>query len=265
MAGKIYTTEVTSGTLPSDNPLHQRLLKPYELTLSFLSGNESLLEVGCGEGRGVALLLPAVKHFTAVDKLVPAITKLRAQYPTARFDVMHFPPLSLLPDNTFDVVVSFQVIEHVRDDLFFMREIYRVLKPGGIALMTTPNRSKTLTRNPWHVREYLADELRELAAGVFESVEVQGITGNEKVMRYYEQNKVAVERLMRWDVLNLQHRLPAWMLRLPYEVLNRLNRNRLRNNSHELVDAITTADYLLVPDAAQGLDLFLVAQKKRNA
>lgn len=263
MVGKIYTTEVTSAALPSDNPLHQRLLKPYELTCAFLSGKEHVLEVGCGEGRGIALMLPLVQQFTAADKLTHAVERLRGQYPTATFLTMNFPPLAGLKDDGFDVVVSFQVIEHIENDLFFLEEIYRVLKPGGLALFTTPNRKKSLTRNPWHVREYLAEELRQLVAQVFETVEVKGIAGNEKVMAYYQQNKIAVERLMRWDVLNLQHRLPAWMLRLPYELLNRINRNRLRHGLVELVDGITTADYLLVPEADEALDLFVVARKKQ--
>ncbi|GIV36624.1 MAG: hypothetical protein KatS3mg032_1003 [Cyclobacteriaceae bacterium] len=263
MAGKIYTTEVTSATLPSDNPLHQRLLKPYELTCAFLSGKEHVLEVGCGEGRGIALMLPLVQQFTAADKLTHAVDRLRAQYPAATFLAMNFPPLAGLKDNSFDVVVSFQVIEHIDNDLFFLEEIHRVLKPGGLALLTTPNRKKSITRNPWHVREYLAEELRQLAAKVFQTVEVSGITGNEKVLAYYYYNKAAVERLLRWDVLNLQYRLPAWMLRLPYEILNRINRNRLRHGRTELVDDITINDYLLVSDADEALDLFVVARKKQ--
>jgi 2-polyprenyl-3-methyl-5-hydroxy-6-metoxy-1,4-benzoquinol methylase len=262
MAGKIFTTEVTSSSLPADNPLHQRLLKPYVLTQAFLTGRENLLEVGCGEGRGVDLLLPRVAQFTAVDKLTQAIETLSRRYPAARFMAHSFPPLDVLEANAYDVVVSFQVIEHIQNDRFFLEEIYRVLKPGGLALLTTPNRMKTLTRNPWHVREYLADELRALAAGVFDAVEVKGITGNEKVMMYYHRNKAAVERLTRWDVLNLQHRLPAWMLKLPYELLNRLNRNLLRRRNNELVDTISTDDYLLVAEADEALDLFLTARKK---
>ena len=64
---KIYTTEITSDQLPSDNPLHQRLLKPYVVAKEWIKGD--LLEVGCGEGRGIDLLLPSVASFTAIDKI----------------------------------------------------------------------------------------------------------------------------------------------------------------------------------------------------
>lgn len=84
MAGKIYTTEVASDTLPSDNPLHQRLLKPYVLAQSFLTGKESVLEVGCGEGRGIDLLLPLSDRFTAIDKLKGAIARLQIKFPEGK-------------------------------------------------------------------------------------------------------------------------------------------------------------------------------------
>jgi hypothetical protein len=47
----VYTTEIASDSVPSDNPIHQRLLKAYVLAQDKVQG--SLLEVGCGEGRGI--------------------------------------------------------------------------------------------------------------------------------------------------------------------------------------------------------------------
>ncbi|MCK6616498.1 MAG: class I SAM-dependent methyltransferase [Cyclobacteriaceae bacterium] len=256
---KIYTTEITSDTLPSDNPIHQRLFKAYVAAGEYIHGN--VLEIGCGEGRGVALLSKKAESFTAVDKLDEALAKLRIKFPQAKFIAMNLPPLTGLPDNAFDCVVSFQVIEHIKNDRLFLQEIHRLLKPGGVALITTPNRKMSLTRNPWHVREYLADELTALAASVFSQVEMKGITGNEKVMAYYEQNRQAVRRITRWDILNLQHNLPAWMLRIPYELLNRLNRNNLQHTNEKLVTGITHADYVVTDQAENALDLFLAVRK----
>jgi SAM-dependent methyltransferase len=158
-------------------------------------------------------------------------------------------------------VASFQVIEHINDDALFLKEIHRVLKPGGIALITTPNRKRSLTRNPWHVREYLPNELDQLARRFFRETEMKGITGNEKVMAYVERNKKAVERITRWDILNLQYRLPAALLRIPYEILNRWNRNKLQSSNDELVTSIHHSDYLLTDNATDALDLFLIARK----
>lgn len=256
---KIYTTEITSEDIPSDNPIHQRLFKAYVAAESYVFGD--VLEVGCGEGRGVAVLKPRATSFTAVDKIDEALNTLRVKFPDAKFIAMNLPPLHGLQDNTYDCVITFQVIEHIQNDRFFLQEIHRVLKPGGLALITTPNRKLSLSRNPWHIREYLADELKQLAATIFPSVEMKGITGNEKVMAYYEENKKSVNRLMRWDIFDLQHKLPAWLLRFPYELLNRVNRNKLQSADHELVQRISHEDYLVTDRADEALDLFLIARK----
>jgi 2-polyprenyl-3-methyl-5-hydroxy-6-metoxy-1,4-benzoquinol methylase len=256
---RVYTTEVTSGTLPSDNPIHQRLLQAYFLSLPYVKGK--VLEVGCGEGRGFDALLTQATHLTAVDRMKPVLIELRKSYPQVDLRSMKFPPLAGLPDNAFDTVVSLQVIEHIRDDNSFLREINRVLKPGGIAVLTTPNRFMSLSRNPWHVREYAAAELQALAGRYFAGAEVKGISGSEKVMRYHEKNRESVRRMMRWDVLNLQHRLPAFLLRAPYEMLNRINRNRLYRQPDELATSIQRTDYLLTDRTDACLDLFLIAAK----
>ena len=66
---------------------------------------------------------------------------------------------------------------------------------------------------------------------------------------------------MRFDVLDLQHKLPASVLRVPYELLNRLNRNKLKDTADELVMSIRHEDYLLTDAAETALDLFLIAKK----
>jgi SAM-dependent methyltransferase len=255
---KIYTTEITSDQIPSDNPLHQRLLRPYVYSAQLIRGD--LLEVGCGEGRGIDLMMPYVTTYSAMDKLSSAIDSLRHRYPLGKFVSGNLPPLPYA-DASFDSVVSFQVIEHIEDDGSFLREIFRVLRPGGVALITTPNRTMSLSRNPWHIREYTAEELEALSRTIFQNIEMKGITGNDKVMSYHEQNRRSVQRLMRWDIFDLQHKLPAWMLQAPYEFLNRRNRNSLHASTDGLAHAISHEDYLITDEASRALDLFLIARK----
>lgn len=256
---KVYTTEITSEQITSDNPIHQRLFKAYVVAKDHVRGD--VLEIGCGEGRGVETLLPLAKTFTAVDKLKPVIEELQEKFPAGKFISMNIPPLNGLQDNTYDSIVTFQVIEHIQDDALFLREIHRLLKPGGIALITTPNRKMSLTRNPWHIREYLPNELKTLAQKIFSQVEMKGITGNNTVMEYYEQNKKSVERITRFDIFKLQYRLPASILRIPYEILNRWNRNKLQSGATTLVRNINHTDYIVVDDATNALDLLLVVRK----
>jgi 2-polyprenyl-3-methyl-5-hydroxy-6-metoxy-1,4-benzoquinol methylase len=256
---KVYTTEITSEQITSDNPIHQRLFKAYVVANDYVKGD--VLEIGCGEGRGVEVLLPKAKSFTAVDKIKPVIDELQKKFPGGKFISMNIPPLSGLTSDSYDTIVSFQVIEHIGDDTLFLKEIHRLLKPGGVALLTTPNRKMSLTRNPWHVREYLSEELKNKAQKIFAHVEMKGITGNAKVMEYYEQNKRSVERITRFDIFRLQHWLPAAILRIPYEILNRWNRNKLQTGDTSLVKNIHHSDYIVVNDATDALDLLLIVRK----
>ncbi len=254
-----YTTEIASDKLVSDNPIHQRLLKAYLAAKPLVEGD--LLEVGCGEGRGVSVLQDKVKSYFGIDKIQEVIDQLKDKFPKAKFQQTVIPPFSGLTSNTYDSVVSFQVIEHIQDDKLFLQEIYRVLKPGGKAIISTPNIRHTLSRNPWHIREYTGDQLTAVCEGIFDKVESMGIGGNSKVWDYHEANRKSVNRIMRFDILNLQYRLPASILRMPYEILNRINRNKLHRQQGHSVTDISHEDYHLVDHPDKGLDLFYVLRK----
>ncbi|MEP0366781.1 MAG: class I SAM-dependent methyltransferase [Cyclobacteriaceae bacterium] len=254
----VYTTEIASDQIPSDNPIHQRLLKAYHVAVPYISGD--LLELGCGEGRGVELLAPKAKTYLGLDKISEIIGGLKTKHPQYDFESSVFPPMNIA-DNSFDTIVTFQVIEHIKNDELYLKEIHRILKPGGTALISTPNIRMTLSRNPWHQREYTADELKALAAKYFESVDMKGIAGSEKVMKYHEENRASVNKIMKYDFLNLQYRLPAALLRIPYDFLNRRNRNSLQDQDNELVLSINQDDYFLREQNEENLDLFLIVKK----
>ncbi|WP_026950293.1 class I SAM-dependent methyltransferase [Algoriphagus mannitolivorans] len=255
-----YTTEIASDKLVSDNPIHQRLLKAYIAAKPWISGK--LLEVGCGEGRGVEELLPLAESYLGLDKIGEVIEMLQKKFPGVDFQQAVIPPFQGFEDNSYDTIVSFQVIEHIQNDKLFLQEFYRMLKPGGKAIISTPNNTHTLSRNPWHIREYVPQELIDLASGIFDKVEAKGIGGNEKVWTYHEANRKSVQKIMRFDIFDLQHKLPASILRMPYEILNRLNRNKLHKQQGNSVVEITHEDFPLVENPAEGLDLFYILWKK---
>lgn len=251
----INTAERVSAEL-SDNFVFQRSRLAYHAAAERIAGE--VLEIGTGSGYGIEIVAPRASRFVTVDKHAPDPELLRL--PNVTFRQCTVPPLDF-PDGSFDCVISFQVIEHIRRDADFVQEIHRVLRPGGLAILTTPNAPMSLTRNPWHVREYTAPELKRLLESRFREVEILGVSGNDRVMDYYEKNRRGVERITRFDPLDLQHRLPAWMLRLPYDLLNRINRRRLLKENTELTSSIRMEDYRIGPFEEQSFDLFCVATK----
>ena len=77
----VFKTEITSDNIPSDNPVHQRLLKPYVTIREEISGK--VLELGCGEGRGIEQLLTTADSYLAVDKIEEVIEKLQMKFQCA--------------------------------------------------------------------------------------------------------------------------------------------------------------------------------------
>jgi SAM-dependent methyltransferase len=128
--------------------------------------DRDVLEAGCGEGYGADLIADVARRVIGLDYDESAVAHVRARYP--RVDMRHGNLAALpLADESVDVVVNFQVIEHLWDQGQFVAECRRVLRPGGLLLMSTPNRitfSPGLDTpvNPFHTRELNAAELTEL-------------------------------------------------------------------------------------------------------
>lgn len=254
------TAERHSAHVITDNVLHQRHMIAYHQASQIISGH--VLEVGCGEGYGMELLAPKASKYMAIDKFNTHINPKLPDFSKITFQQMNVPPFAGIEDNTFDFIVSFQVIEHIEDDDFFCRELFRVLKPGGQLIMTTPNIKMSLTRNPWHVREYTPLQLHQLLMQVFQKVEMKGVFGGDKVMEYYEANKKSVRKFTRFDIFNLQYKLPRRVLQIPYDILNRINRKNLHKQNTGISATVKMEDYYLDQANDTCLDLFMVAHKK---
>jgi SAM-dependent methyltransferase len=252
---KLHTAERVSRTDASDNYVFQRSILAYHYAAGLVSGD--VLEIGTGMGYGIDVIAPSATSYTTIDKSCAYDASLPDN---TRFQQMEVPPIGFA-DESFDYVISFQVIEHIKRDKDFVKEVSRVLRKGGKFIVSTPNAPMSLTRNPWHIREYTEQQLRDLLAADFSCIEAYGVNGNEKIMQYYEQNRRSVERIMRFDILDLQHRLPRWILQIPYDVMNRLNRRRLLESNNELTRSIKMDDYSIGEISPQSFDLYYIATK----
>jgi SAM-dependent methyltransferase len=251
----MQTAERSSGHDPSEQVIYNRCLYAYKAASEFVKGN--IIELGSGEGYGIQMLAPLAQRYLAVDKFDTDFSG----HTNVEFRKQLLPSLAGIADNTFDFAVTFQVIEHIQDDKTFISEIHRVLKPGGILFLTTPNRPMSLTRNPWHIREYTANELEAMVGTSFSKVEVKGVYGSPVVMEYHERNKASVQRITRFDILKLQYRLPRQLLQIPYDIMNRLNRRKLLEGNTEIVNKVSLSDFFLKDTTEDCFDLFVLATK----
>ena len=257
--GILQTAERSSHLDPSENVIYQRHLVAYKEAAKMISG--TVLEIGSGEGYGIMELAPIADKYIAVDKYDTYISDELKCENDITFIQTEVPPLKDVADNSVDFAVTFQVIEHIQNDELFLKEIRRVLKRGGKLIMTTPNVKMSLTRNPWHIREYSPEQMRNVLKSVFKDFELKGVFGNKKVMDYYQKNKDSVRKITRWDIFNMQYWLPRWFLQIPYDILNRFNRHSLQDHNEGIVNTIEYTDYSIDPSNDSCLDHFVVATK----
>ncbi|HEX2402009.1 MAG TPA: class I SAM-dependent methyltransferase [Mycobacterium sp.] len=159
------TGERTIPGLAEENYWFRRHEVVYE-RLAGRCADRDVLEAGCGEGYGADLIADVARRVIGLDYDESAVAHVRARYP--RVEMLHGNLAELpLPDAAVDVVVNFQVIEHLWDQGQFVAECFRVLRPGGALLISTPNRitfspGRDTPINPFHTRELNAAELTEL-------------------------------------------------------------------------------------------------------
>ena len=159
------TGERTVPGLDAENYWFRRHEVVYQRLAGYCAGGD-VLEAGCGEGYGADMIAEVARSVIGLDYDELTVAHVRDQYP--RVDVRHGNLAALpLPDESVDVVVNFQVIEHLWDQPQFVRECFRVLRPSGVLLMSTPNRitfspGRDTPINPFHTRELNAAELAQL-------------------------------------------------------------------------------------------------------
>src|SRR5437660_1687867 len=155
--------------------------------------------------RGCCMARPSRgRRVLAIDR-PEAITAAPGHYPRAalEFRALDVGRLAALGER-FEVVVSFQVIEHLPDPAGFLAALAACCAPGGLVIVTTPNRLMSVSENPYHLREWTAAELLALALPVLPTVRVLGVHGSERVLAYERARGEAVARILRLDPLRLR-------------------------------------------------------------
>jgi len=139
--------------------------------------NGTVLDIACGPGYGANYLINSgVKTVVGCDYSEEAIEYARLHYSKdglsfLRLDAQQMP----FRDNSFNVIVSLETIEHLEKCQDFLQDCRRVLKEDGTFICSTPNRKATFgSRDPYHFREFSVDELHEQVARYFAEIKLYG-------------------------------------------------------------------------------------------
>jgi SAM-dependent methyltransferase len=174
------TGERTLPDVPAENYWYRRHLAVYEWIAEQVR-ELRVIDMACGEGYGAATLALTAAEVTGVDANPEAFEHATVRYvePRLRFERALVERYG--EPGSCDAVTFLQTIEHVPNPQDTLRHFQSLVAPGGAVYVSTPNlltiapAGADKSDNPWHLKEYVAYEFRELCESVFESVELYGL------------------------------------------------------------------------------------------
>jgi len=156
------------------------------LRQAVLLAGDASLDVGFGEGYGAEILHGSVADYVGLDASPEAVGHASSHYPFSNVRFEQSDARTIPFDKaSFDLVVSFHVLEHIEEPVAYLTEMARVCRPGGRLVVVTPNGAFRLRHGerPWnrfHVREFDSAELEQLLSRHFSRFAVEGIGGTPR-------------------------------------------------------------------------------------
>ena len=146
-----------------------------------LVSNKKVLDIACGEGYGSYLMTVNASSVTGIDINPLVIEKAREKYKKSNLEFLQGNAEEIpVLDQSFDIVVSFETIEHLENHYLLLKEIKRVLKPDGVLIISTPNKlfysDKNGYINPYHKKELYLNEFKDLLTKSFVNYRVYSQT-----------------------------------------------------------------------------------------
>jgi ubiquinone/menaquinone biosynthesis C-methylase UbiE len=178
-----------------NDPNYNRHMAAYTFATRFIK-DKIVLDSGSGSGYGTYYLATqGAKKVIGIDKSEEATAYSRSKHICTNLEFTTCDVTAIkYPDEFFDVVTSFQVIEHLKEPEKLLAEVKRVLKKSGTALIATPNKrisSPNTLRpgNPFHEIEFFFDDFRRLVGKYFDNVEIFGVNQSAKMEQLTKQRE----------------------------------------------------------------------------
>ncbi|PJB20593.1 MAG: hypothetical protein CO117_00435 [Flavobacteriaceae bacterium CG_4_9_14_3_um_filter_33_16] len=168
-------------------------LHRYALALNYVK-NKIVLDIACGEGYGSFLISNKSKQVYGVDINEETIQFASQKYKNNNLTFLKGSTSKIpLEDNTVEVIISFETIEHHDEHDQMMLEIKRVLKPDGIVIMSSPDKlyysDKRNYKNIFHVKELYKNEFKILVEKYFNEVQMLSQTHINGVSLILDEEK----------------------------------------------------------------------------
>lgn len=195
--------------LKQTDETYQEHIERYRFASPYLK-NLVVLDAACGTGYGSQMIASFANKVYAIDVSHESVQYAKEKYPRSNIIYEQMDVVKLrYPACFFDAVVSFETIEHINNPGTFVHEIHRVLKPGGLLIISTPNKETTCdgldVHAPFHIKEYTLDEFLLLLAS-FEQKKIF-----VQKMAYYKRTYKKLRLLSRYVGSNLRNVIAGWI------------------------------------------------------
>jgi len=248
--------------------VYLRSLFPYDYLKKIISNNSCVLEVGFGEGYGIHHISQKAKMAVGLELSESYVENAKKKYLNSSCTFMRYDGEKIpFENNAFDYVISCMVIEHVLDIHTYLKEMYRVLKPGGYLYLTTPNRKLRLKENEkpfnrFHITEFDKESLLSVISLVFDDITIYGIDGTPEIHNLELKRIHQLRQFNKWDLFSISKRLPEPIV---YRILKliRYVYGLVKDKSDDhFIEKYSVNDFFIMTDNVDNaIDLFAFCKK----
>lgn len=238
-------------TIFPNTPAFHQHKKVYSFCKPYVKG-KNVLDLGCGNAIGTEILGEVAKSIVALDKDPQVINQnsMKTKSSNIKFEVVDFEKKEI--NNMYDAVIALQVIEHFKNPDLVITKLKRVLRKGGLLILSTPNSiTQSYNENPYHYKEFSPKELKRFLEEHFSRVKIYGLYGNLEVMKYEQSRKRQVLKLFKGDKFKLRKLLPRQLLMFLFDLSALLNKKSMEDR----FASIDEASYKILPKTDKCIDL----------
>ncbi|MFC1725343.1 class I SAM-dependent methyltransferase [candidate division KSB1 bacterium] len=241
--------------------------KAYHIAKDYCGGKK-VLDYSCGSGYGTSLISKKADIIFGVDIDEEVIAYCKMKYIGHNITFQKIKKNNIIPfeDQYFDVIVSFQVIEHIPDVNKYLSEFKRVLKDNGSVFISTPNKKYRLLpfQKPWnleHLREYDVNSFKKEIQSVFKNVNIMGISGTKEINEI-EYNRVRQSPIRVYLISPMKKLLPDIIIKILLEMKKLFKKNITANpNENDFLTKYNINDFTVAENPDSCLDLLAICKK----
>ncbi|MFP4082914.1 MAG: class I SAM-dependent methyltransferase [Candidatus Aminicenantes bacterium] len=260
-----YTGERDTPEEAIMKPRFQREMACYEFCNRLIK-DKVVLDQGCGDGYGTFFFSQNAFQAIGIDVDHDVIKEARKKYKKANLKYCTMDAARLaFEKGSFDVTTSMAVIEHIKNYAVHIEESARVIKPGGIFILSALNSRQSLHEDAFHYNEFDHYQLKKILVPYFININIYGLRGiTQRIIKYREDRQKYARAFIRFDPLNLRKFIPRSFYTKIYNSLQAKMRIKLRNKHYDDIGQITSEDFSISKDELENAwnFIYVCSEKK---